>query len=280
MPLEEPPLLQEYVPPPEAVKITALPWQTVELPLIAAVGAFILWFGWYGFNPGSTLSGMDAQGIGRIAANTTLAACAGGMTAMFAALWWGATKGKFDLGFTVNGCLAGLVAITCPCYWVSPLGAILLGAVAGFVVYGAIYLIEWFRIDDPVGAVAVHGFAGIWGTLSLGLFASGQYGATGPLGADNSAPVKGLFYGGGFSVLEAQAIGTFSIAIAVFVVTYTMMYVINKLPNPWRLRVEEHGEAGIGGLDVFDHGMEVYPSQDDEISLSGLFEKEPKVTTA
>src|ERR1700709_846461 len=224
--------------------------------LVAAVGGFILWFGWYGFNPGSTLSAMDMQGIGRIAANTTLAACAGGMTAMFAALWWGGTKGKFDLGFTVNGFLAGLVAITCPCYWVSPFGAILLGGIAGFVIFAGVYLIEWFRIDDPVGAVSVHGFCGIWGTLSLGLFASGQFGATGPTGPDNSAPVTGLFYGGGWSVFEAQAIGTFTIAAAVFLVTITMMYVINKLPNPWRLRVEEHGEAGLGGLDVFDHGIE------------------------
>jgi Amt family ammonium transporter len=245
---------------------------------LAAVGAFILWFGWYGFNPGSTLSAMDMQGIGRVAANTTLAACAGGMTAMLAGLWWGATKGKFDLGFTVNGLLGGLVAITCPCYWVSPLGAILLGAVAGLVVYAGMYIIEWFRIDDPVGAVSVHGFCGIWGTLSLGLFASGQYGATGPAGADNTAPVTGLFYGGGGSILEAQAIGTLTIAIAVFIVTYIMMYVINKLPNPWRLRVEEHGEAGIGGLDIFDHGIEVYPPQDEDISLSGLFDKGVKVT--
>ncbi|MDB5137645.1 MAG: ammonium transporter [Mucilaginibacter sp.] len=245
--------------------------------LVAAVGTFILWFGWYGFNPGSSLSAMDMQGIGRIAANTTLAACTGGMLAMLAGLWWGGTKGKFDLGFTLNGVLGGLVAITCPCYWVSPLGACLLGAVAGLVVFGGMYLIEWFRIDDPVGAVSVHGFCGIWGTLSLGLFASGQYGATGPTGADNSAPVTGLFYGGGTSVLEAQAIGTFTIAIAVFVVTIIMMYVINKLPNPWRLRVEEHGEAGFGGLDVFDHGIEVYPPQEDDISLSGLFDKGVKL---
>jgi Amt family ammonium transporter len=238
---------------------------------IAAFGTFLLWFGWYGFNPGSTLSAMDASGIGRIAANTTLAACTGGMTAMMAALWWGPTRGKFDLAYTLNGVLAGLVAITCPCYWVSPLGALLLGAVAGFVVYGGMNLIEWFRIDDPVGAVSVHGLAGIWGTLSLGLFASGQYGATGPAGADNTAPVTGLFYGGGFSVLEAQAIGTFTIAIAVFVITYIMMYIINKLPNPWRLRVEEHGELGAGGLDIFDHGIEVYPAQEEDISLSGLF---------
>lgn len=246
--------------------------------LVAAVGGFILWFGWYGFNPGSTLSAMDGQGIGRVAANTTLAACSAGFTAMLAALWWGPTKGKFDLAFTVNGFLAGLVAITCPCYWVSPFGAIMLGGVAGFIVFAGVYIFEWFRIDDPVGAVSVHGLNGIWGTLSLGLFASGQYGVTGPTGADNSAPVTGLFYGGGTSVLTAQAIGTFTIAIAVFVVTFVMMFIINKLPNPWRLRVEEHGEVGVGGLDVFDHGIEVYPPQEDEVSLSGLFDTGAKVT--
>jgi len=137
---------------------------------IAAVGGFILWFGWYGFNPGSTLSAMDGAGIGRVAANTTLAACAGGMVAMYMGLWFGATKGKFDVGFTVNGFLAGLVAITCPCYWVSPLGAIGLGAVSGVIVYLGTILLEHIRIDDPVGAVPVHGLNGIWGTLSLGLF--------------------------------------------------------------------------------------------------------------
>jgi Amt family ammonium transporter len=135
------------------------------------------------------------------------------------------------------------------------------------------YLIEWFRIDDPVGAVSVHGFCGIWGTISLGLFASGDFGATGPAGADNSAPVTGLLYGGGFKVLEAQLIGSAVITVATFAVAFSMMYIINKLPNPWRLRVEEHGEAGLGGLDVFDHGIEVYPPQDDDVSLSGLFDK-------
>ncbi|MDR3695861.1 ammonium transporter [Mucilaginibacter sp.] len=248
-----------------------------NLPM-AAVGGFILWFGWYGFNPGSTLSAMDAIGIGRVATNTTLAACAGGFTAMAAALWWGSTKGKFDLGFTVNGFLAGLVAITCPCYWVSPLGAVLLGGVAGFVVFGGVKLLEYLRIDDPIGAVPVHGFCGIWGTLSLGLFASGQFGATGPYGADNSAPVKGLFYGGDFSVLKAQAIGTFTIAIAVFVVTWVMMKLIMQLPHPWKLRVEAHGETGPGGLDMFDHGASAYDYEDGDVSLTGLFEKDGKVT--
>lgn len=247
--------------------------------LVAAVGGFLLWFGWYGFNPGSTLSAMDMQGIGRVAANTTLAACAGGFTAMLAALWFGPTKGKFDLAFTINGFLAGLVAITCPCYWVSPFGAIMLGAVSGFIIFGGVYLIEWFRIDDPVGAVSVHGFNGIWGTISLGLFASGQYGATGPTGADNSAPVTGLFYGGGFDVLKAQLIGSLTITLATFVITYAMMFVINKLGHPWKLRIEEHGETGTGGIDLFDHGIEVYPVQDDEISLSGLFDKGAKVAS-
>ncbi len=229
---------------------------------IAAVGGFLLWFGWYGFNPGSTLSAMDGQGIGRIAANTTLAACAGGMAAMCVALWFGNTKGKFDMGYSVNGFLAGLVAITCPCYWVSPLGAILLGLVAGIVVYVGVNLLEWFRVDDPIGAVSVHGFAGIWGTLSLGLFATGQYGSSGPTGADNSATavVKGLFYGGGVDVLKAQFIGSFTITVATFVVAFAMMWVIRKLPHPWNLRVSAEGESG-PGIDIFEHGIEAYPPQ-------------------
>jgi Amt family ammonium transporter len=225
---------------------------------LAALGTFVLWFGWYGFNPGSSLSAMDMQGIGRISTNTTLAACAGGITAMYVALWFGDTKGKFDLGYTLNGVLGGLVAITCPCYWVSPLGAVILGGVAGIVVWLSMVFMEYVRIDDPVGAVAVHGVAGIWGTISLGLFACGQYGATGPTGPDNSAPVTGLFYGGDASVFKAQCIGSFTICAAVFIVTIVMMFIINKLPHPWKLRVEAEGE--LMGLDLFDHGTEAYAS--------------------
>jgi len=206
---------------------------------------------------------MDMQGIGRISANTTLAACAGGMMAMIVAFLFGNTKGKFDLGFSVNGMLAGLVAITCPCYWVSPLGSILIGLVAGVLVYIGVNFLEWCRIDDPVGAVSVHGFCGIWGTWSLGLFATGQYGATGPTGPDNSASqlVKGLFYGGGMDVLKAQVIGNVIITVGTFVVAFVMMWVIRKLPHPYNLRVEEAGELGQGGLDVFEHGIEAYPPQ-------------------
>jgi len=228
-----------------------------SLPL-AAVGAFLLWFGWYGFNPGSTLSAMDYVGIGRIAANTTLAACAGSLAAMFCALWIGPFKGKFDTGFAINGMLAGLVAITCPCYWVSPLGSIALGGISGIVVFAGVYFLEYLRIDDPVGAVSVHGFNGIWGTLSLGLFACGKYGSTGPLGADNSAPVRGLFYGGGWDVLKAQAIGSFTITVATFVVSIILMYIVSKLPYPYKLRVEAEGETSSGGLDVWEHGAEAY----------------------
>ena len=109
------------------------------------------------------------------------------------------------MSFTVNGFLAGLVAITCPCYWVSPTGAVMLGGIAGVIVVVAVDVLEALRIDDPIGAVPVHGICGIWGTLSLGLFASGQFGSTGPMAADNSAPLTGLFYGGGFTVLTARS---------------------------------------------------------------------------
>src|SRR5439155_6464168 len=124
-------------------------------------------------------------------ANTTLAACSAGLVAMICAY---SMSKKWDVSFTVNGFLAGLVAITCPCYWVSPLGAILLGAVAGGVVVAGVELLEMLRIDDPIGAVPVHGMCGIWGTISLGLFASGEFGATGAFAPDNSATLKGLIY--------------------------------------------------------------------------------------
>jgi Amt family ammonium transporter len=225
---------------------------------IAVTGAFLLWFGWYGFNPGSTLSAMDAVGVGRVAANTTLAACTGALSAMILAFYVGSFKGKFDVGFTVNGLLGGLVAITAPCYWVSPLGAIAIGAIAGAIVFGGIYLLEYLRIDDPVGAVPVHGLNGIFGTLAIGLFSSGEYGFTGPTGADNTAPVTGLFYGGGWDVFIAQAVGSAIITLTTFAVAMIVMLVINKLPHPFKLRVEQKGETAFGGLDVFEHGAEAY----------------------
>ncbi len=221
--------------------------------VIAAVGGVILWFGWYGFNPGSTLSAMDAAGCGRVAANTTLAACAGGLSALFFVL----PRNKvWDCGMTVNGFLAGLVAITCPCYWVSPFGAICIGAIAGVVVVLGVDLVEYMRVDDPVGAVAVHGVCGIFGTLSLGLFATGEYGAPTPLGADNSAAsvVTGLFYGGGANQLIAQAIGSAAITAATFAIGMALMYAVKATGT---LRVTKEGE--LEGLDLHEHGGPAYP---------------------
>src|SRR6478735_4007930 len=201
---------------------------------IAVVGGLLLWFGWYGFNPGSTLSAMDFSGIGRVATNTTLAACAAGLTAMMYAY---TLSKKWDVGFTVNGFLAGLVAITCLCYWVSPTGSILLGGIAGVLVCLGVELLEWLRIDDPIGAVPVHGLCGIWGTLSLGLFACGKYGATGPVTPDNSAALKGLFYGGGTTLLAAQAIGSVIVTLSTFAVAMAVMYLV-KLTGTLRVSRE------------------------------------------
>jgi Amt family ammonium transporter len=121
------------------------------------------------------------------------------------------------------------------------------------VVY-AVDVLEWLRIDDPIGAVPVHGVCGIWGTLSLGLFACGKYGATGPLAADNSAPVRGLFYGGGTTVLMAQAIGSLIVTVSTFTVALGVMYLVNATGL---LRVSAEGEAM--GLDLHEHGISAYP---------------------
>ncbi|MDA8430258.1 MAG: ammonium transporter [Geobacteraceae bacterium] len=226
------------------------PMQPHDL-VMATVGGLLLWFGWYGFNPGSTLSIMDFEGAGRVATNTTLAACAAALTAMA----YGYPKTKmWDVSYTVNGFLAGLVAITCPCYWVSPTGSIAIGAVAGVVVVVGVDLLEWLRIDDPIGAVPVHGLNGIWGTLSLGFFACGKYGVTGPFAADNSAPLTGLFYGGGTTVLAAQAVGSLIITAATFIVSLAVMYGIKSFGL---LRVSRKGE--LEGIDNHEHGIGAYP---------------------
>ena len=218
---------------------------------VATVGGLILWFGWYGFNPGSTLSAMDFEGIGRVAANTTLAACAAGLSAMLFA--YPKTR-KWDVSFTVNGFLAGLVAITCPCYWVSPGGSVIIGLVAGVVVVLGVDFLEFLRIDDPIGAVPVHGFNGIWGTLSLGLFACGKYGASGPTGPDAGSPLTGLLYGGGFTVLGAQLIGSIIVTLVTFGVSLALMYAVKAMGV---LRLSEHGENE--GIDNYEHGIPAYP---------------------
>lgn len=219
--------------------------------VVGAVGGLILWFGWYGFNPGSTLSALDTAGIGRVSFNTTLAACSAGLAALFYS--YIRTK-KWDLGLTVNGFLGGLVAITCPCYWVDPVGAFFLGIVAGLVVIWGLDLLEYLRIDDPIGAVPVHLFAGIWGTLSLGLFAAGLYGAPTATGADTSSVVTGLFYGGGLTQLGRQALGSGATVAATLAVSLLMMFALKYIGV---LRVSKEGE--LEGLDISEHGASAYP---------------------
>src|SRR5689334_22393941 len=206
---------------------------------LAALGGVILWFGWYGFNPGSTLSAMDFEGIGRIATNTTLAACAGSLVAI---AWVYPRSKKFDVGISINGLLAGLVAITCPCYWVSPTGSIAIGAIAAVVMIYAVDFCERIRVDDPCGAFAVHGAAGIWGTLSLGLFAVGNYG-----------DVKGLLYGGNANQLIAQIEGSATIIGATFAAGLVLMFAIKAIGM---LRISEAGE--LEGIDIHDHGAPAY----------------------
>jgi ammonium transporter, Amt family len=206
---------------------------------LAALGGVILWFGWYGFNPGSTLSAMDFEGIGRIATNTTLAACAG---ALVGVIWVYPRAKKWDVGISINGLLAGLVAITCPCYWVSPTGAIAIGAIAGAIVVLAVDFTEWIRVDDPCGAFAVHGVCGIWGTLSLGLFAVGNYGG-----------VTGVLYGGNTNQLVAQIKGSATITAATLAAGLLLMFAIKAIGL---LRISEAGE--LEGLDIHDHGAPAY----------------------
>jgi Amt family ammonium transporter len=233
--------------------------------VVGVIGGFLLWFGWYGFNPGSSLSAMDFGGIGRIACNTTLAACTGGMAAEFFIYL---RIRKWDAAGMTNGFLAGLVAITCPCYWVSPTGACVLGAIAGIIVILGVDLLEFLRIDDPIGAWPVHGLCGMWGTLSLGFFACGQFssGGSSPTGipalaADGTTalngwtfPLTGVFYGGGWKVLEAQAIGVLCIHGATFIVAMIVFAVLNMFG---RLRISEEGEKE--GLDLHEHGISAYP---------------------
>src|SRR5262249_13191627 len=140
------------------------------------------------------------------------------------------------------------------CYWVSPTGSILLGGIAGVLVVLGIELLEWLRIDDPIGAVPVHGLCGIWGTAALGFFPCGKDGGTGAIACGDSAPLTGLLYGGGTTLLKAQAIGSITISVATFTVAMAVMYAIKAVGV---LRVHAEGEAY--GLDLYEHGLPAYP---------------------
>ncbi|MFP4107074.1 MAG: ammonium transporter [Phycisphaerae bacterium] len=212
---------------------------------IASLGVFILWFGWFGFNPGSTVgvSGDGGNLAAIVAINTNLAAAAGAIAAMIT-IW--ICVGKPDLGMIMNGCLAGLVAITAPCAVVEPWAAIVIGLVGGVIVVLGTLLLDRIRVDDPVGAVPVHGMNGIWGTLAIGLFAA-------PGLMDSDASASGLFYGGKGSLLGVQAMGTFSVVGFVMV---TMGLVFLAIKATVGLRVDRSEE--LRGLDIGEHGMDAY----------------------
>jgi Amt family ammonium transporter len=213
---------------------------------MAIVGTFILAFGWFGFNPGSTLAGGDLR-IGVVATNTMLASAAGAFTAM---LYVWNRYGKPDPSMLANGMLAGLVAITAPCAFVNSVSAVIIGGIAGVLVVLSVYFVESRGIDDPVGAVSVHGTCGAWGVLSLGLFADGVYGD-----GWNGVPgtVKGLFYGDA-SQFVAQCIGTLTCIVFVFVAFYVFFKVIDGLIGN---RVS--AEVEIEGLDMAEMGAIGYP---------------------
>jgi len=213
---------------------------------LAALGVFILWMGWFGFNSGSTLSGMN-PGIAYIAVTTTMAAAAGTISALL--VNWAKTKTP-STEMAMNGALAGLVAITAGAANVSPTGAILIGFVAGPVlVFGLDFIERVLKIDDPVGAIAVHGFNGMWGTIAVGLFAMPAAGLMTDMGE-----ISGLFYGGGFSQLGIQMLGTTAVSVWAFATMFSLFYVM-KATIGIRISAKEELE----GLDISEHGTVSYP---------------------
>jgi Amt family ammonium transporter len=207
----------------------------------AILGVFILWLGWFGFNPGSELAADNL--VGGIALNTVLAAVSGGLAT--AAVIWLRT-GKPDVAFIGNGVLAGLVAITGPCGTVTPLWSIFIGATGGVIVVFSVLFFDRIKIDDPVGAISVHGVVGIWGVVSIGLFAKYDDAF---LGRDDA----GLFYGGGIDQLVVQVVMVLIIAAWVGAASFV---VFKALDTTIGLRVSEEEE--VDGLDIPEHGMAGY----------------------
>jgi Amt family ammonium transporter len=211
---------------------------------IATLGCLILWLGWFGFNPGSTMGVGNGSLIAHIALTTNTAAAFGGLAATLTAWQW---LGKPDLSMIINGILAGLVAITAPCAFVSLPSAAVIGAIGGVLVVFAVGLFDRWQIDDPVGAVSVHLVNGVWGTLALGLFSEAdKYGAS-------PAPKLGLLFGGGIEQLWYQFLGTISVGGMTVLFCATFWYLLKAVSG---IRVTEEEE--LLGLDIGEHGMEAY----------------------
>jgi Amt family ammonium transporter len=233
---------------------TANPIPGHNIPM-GLLGCFILAFGWFGFNPGSTLAGTDLR-IAVVAVNTMLASASGALAAM-AYMW--IRFGKPDPSMIANGFLAGLVAITAPCAFVSSFWAFVIGLVAGVLLCWGVFFVEnSLKVDDPVGAIAVHGVNGAWGVISLGIFADGTYG-DGFNGVEGT--VRGLLYGGG-SQLAAQVVGTLTCFGFIFSVSWVFFKAMDMVMG-MRVSAEEEME----GLDVPEMGVHGYPEVQGPSSL-------------
>ena len=211
--------------------------------VLGTLGVFLLWIGWFGFNPGSYTAGIGS--IGRVAMTTNLAACAGTVAAL-ATAW--AIMGKPDLTMALNGSLAGLVAITAPCDLVTANASIVIGLVAGVLVVLSVFALDKAHVDDPVGAVSVHCVNGVWGTLAVGLFAA-------PVAAGYGNDAPGLLYGGGFRLLGVQALGALCTAAWAFGTGSAIFFALKKARI---LRVPAKTE--LKGLDLVEHGQDAYAS--------------------
>lgn len=208
-----------------------------NLPL-ASVGAFILWFGWFGFNPGSSLGAVgNWELIGEVVVNTFLASAAGGIATMFYTYF---SYGKIDITMVINGILAGLVSITAGCNVVGPISAIFIGFIAGILVDVAVLFFDKMKVDDPVGAVAVHGVNGLFGTLAVGFFAA----------------EGGLFFGGGADLLITQLIGVLTIALFSFTITFILMKVLKSTVG---IRITSEDEEA--GIDSVSFGVKSYSNE-------------------
>lgn len=209
---------------------------------LATLGVFVLWFGWFGFNPGSTMAA-DAGAIGRIAVATNTAAAAAAIAASVTA-WL--LLGKPDLSMILNGALAGLVAITAPCAFVSIQSSLIIGLIAGFLVVVSVLFFDKIKIDDPVGATSVHLVCGVFGTLCVGLFAQDQF--------TPNTTGNGLFYGGGAGLLMAQLAGVIGVGAFVFSVSLVFWKIIAAT-----LGIRVSADEEMEGLDIGEHGNVAYP---------------------
>lgn len=223
---------------------------------MATLGGFVLWFGWFGFNPGSTMAA-DPAAIAHIAVTTNTAAATAIMSSTI--LSW-MLLGKPDLGMTINGCLAGLVAITAPCAYVSIPSSIVIGLIAGILVVFAVIFFDRIKLDDPVGALSVHLVNGIFGTVAVGFFAQDKI--------TGVATGNGLLFGGGTALLMAQITGVISVALYTFIVSLIGWGVL-KATVGIRVSLQEE----IEGLDIGEHGNSAYPeflSRKPSYSFMGL----------